>query len=294
MAIHVNDFSPPVGISLPVAIDALAGAEADRMGAALGAALLMMGAAFGSPLLPACVSLSVNDPKIVDEFLDQLDKVLPDVLPLYPEDKSSTVESYPAVLTRDGTKARCLGVVLGPVTLRFYFARIGNGLHFATSRDVLEKIAAAQSGQKPPAADQALAEEGHIMFRVRIDRAKQLSAGSRLTEAEHNRRACLSNCASLEHVARAVAASGTKNVPTDQLLAAAEPLYAGRFFCPDQGRYEVSPDAKRVTCSVHGSTTAPRQPPIAQGEAVKALVSRVTATLSFLEDGLRAVVVIDR
>ena len=39
----------------------------------------------------------------------------------------------------------------------------------------------------------------------------------------------------------------------------ADRLFAVHFYCPDGGKYELSADGKRVTCSVHGSAEAPRQ-----------------------------------
>src|SRR5262249_42219054 len=78
----------------------------------------------------------------------------------------------------------------------------------------------------------------------------------------------------------------------------ADRLYGVHFFCPEGGRYLLSPSGKTCRCSVHGSVLKPRQPappradsPLAQ--LLKAFAA-MTATLTFLDEGLRAVVTIDR
>jgi hypothetical protein len=60
----------------------------------------------------------------------------------------------------------------------------------------------------------------------------------------------------------------------------------------------VSPDGRQVTCSVHGSAAAPRQfAAPAKNSPMGRLMQDfggLTAELTFLEDGLHAVVTIQR
>ena len=60
----------------------------------------------------------------------------------------------------------------------------------------------------------------------------------------------------------------------------------------------VSPGGKEVTCSVHGSAMDPRQGRTPSDKSNLGKLLRefrdMTLALSFLEDGLRAVVTIDR
>jgi hypothetical protein len=67
---------------------------------------------------------------------------------------------------------------------------------------------------------------------------------------------------------------------------------------PRSGHYLLTADGKAMTCSLHGSALAPRQRVASaeQGTAGKLLhrFGGMTATLTFLEDGLHAVVAIDR
>ena len=78
----------------------------------------------------------------------------------------------------------------------------------------------------------------------------------------------------------------------------ADQLHAVHFFCPDGGRYEVSPDGRQVICSFHGTAAEPKQMAApAAGSPMGRLMkdfSGLTAQLIFLEDGLHAVVTVDR
>jgi hypothetical protein len=82
------------------------------------------------------------------------------------------------------------------------------------------------------------------------------------------------------------------------LIAAAERYFDTHFFCPDGGQYAWSDDGKQVTCSVHGSASNPRQPaapsPASDLGRLLSEFSDMTLTLTFLEDGLHAVVNIAR
>ena len=82
------------------------------------------------------------------------------------------------------------------------------------------------------------------------------------------------------------------------LIAAGEQYFDSHFFCPDGGRYAWSDDGQRVTCTVHGSASEPRQPaaPSPAGNLGRLLgdLSDLKLTLTFLEDGLHAVVTVSR
>jgi hypothetical protein len=74
-------------------------------------------------------------------------------------------------------------------------------------------------------------------------------------------------------------------------------LYDVHYFCPDDGHYSIGADGA-VTCSKHGSATAPHQStaPAATSELGKLLgeFSDMSLSLTFLEDGLHAVVNLER
>jgi hypothetical protein len=146
------------------------------------------------------------------------------------------------------------------------------------------------------------------MLRLRPQNWDQVLSDYRLGWAESNRRACLDNLGPLSNAARVHAAGGkaraTGNRVDDSSQAApevhrlADRLYGAHFFCPEGGHYLLSPDGRSVTCSVHGSSLSPRQPsaPSDDGRTGQLLrsFSGLTASLTFREDGLRAVVVVER
>ena len=75
-------------------------------------------------------------------------------------------------------------------------------------------------------------------------------------------------------------------------------MYDAHLFCPDGGHYHVTEDGRHVRCSHHGSAADPQQ---LDGPGDDSGLSRflddfglLTMTLTFLEDGLHAVVTIER
>ena len=86
--------------------------------------------------------------------------------------------------------------------------------------------------------------------------------------------------------------------PDAALMGRVAKVYGARPFCPDGGTYTLSADGRTCSCSAHGTVLDPRQPAApaeasATGRLLKTLAG-VRATLTFEEDGLRAVVTIDR
>jgi len=75
-------------------------------------------------------------------------------------------------------------------------------------------------------------------------------------------------------------------------------LYGVRFFCPEEGRYAAAPDGKSVTCDIHGSALTPRQPaaPSEKSNLGRLLheFTDMSLALTFMEEGLRAIVIIER
>ena len=144
------------------------------------------------------------------------------------------------------------------------------------------------------------------MVRVRPQNWNEVLPDYRLSWAENDREACLNNLGVLSSTSRALSArapesatGGPKGVEFDQLVQQyADQLQGAHLFCPEGGRYVVSADGRTVSCSIHGSTLDPRQPSApteasAPGQLLRELAG-ATATLKFMEDGLHAVVVIDR
>ncbi len=140
------------------------------------------------------------------------------------------------------------------------------------------------------------------MVRLRPRQWDRVLADYLLGWAENNRQACLANLGPLSSVGRAVVAGadagGKAGDRTREAWHLADRLYAVHFFCPEGGRYALSPDGKTCSCSLHGTAQDPRQalaPAETTGKAsVMENFGGLTATLTFLEDGLHAVLVLER
>src|SRR5262249_11886625 len=118
--------------------------------------------------------------------------------------------------------------------------------------------------------------------------------------AENNRAACRHNLGPLSSLARAaVPASerkGGANLPAT-IRHLGEATYDTDFYCPDGGHYIFDADGS-VACSLHGSALVPHQPdaPASNttlGQLLGSL-SDMTILLTFREEGLHAVLTIER
>jgi hypothetical protein len=247
---------------------------------------------------PVYVSVPVQDAKVVDDFLDRLDPVMAESYRRVSEGGFLPVklDFYKAPLKPD-RPMRAASVQFGPVKWRLFWARIGSGLYIASKAFILEDLVAAE-------AERAKGDEGpkaHGMVRARPANWDRVLADYRLGWAEANREACLNNLGPLASVGRAVVSGKDENRTEEQLGRAAnqeaDRLYGAHLFCPEGGRYLLSPDGKTCRCSVHGTVLDPRQAtePAEKGtaSALKGL-SGVTASLTLTKEGLRAVVEIDR
>jgi hypothetical protein len=91
---------------------------------------------------------------------------------------------------------------------------------------------------------------------------------------------------------------GERGQRTDRVRRRAEDLYGVHCFCPEGGKYVLSADGKSMECTLHGSMKSAHQGLTpAESSALGKLLQNfagMTASLTFLEDGLHAVVEIDR
>jgi hypothetical protein len=175
---------------------------------------------------------------------------------------------------------------------RLYWGRIGDGLYIANRPFVLTDLAEAHAAGKKPAG-----EKGHLLLRLRPENWNEVLPGYKLGWEEGHRSACLDNLSQVANVSRGWndRAGAT---PDRALLDRVTRVYGARPFCPDGGTYTLSADGRTCSCGVHGSVREPRQPAApadasATGRLLKTL-GGVRATLTFEEDGLRAVVTVDR
>jgi hypothetical protein len=240
---------------------------------------------------PVCLSFPVHDANVVDEFLAKLDAAL-----AIQARKSTPLGGF-IRFERDffqtGPHGTRRGHVLrlGPLTWRFFWERIDDRLYIASKANILDDLHAT------PPAPATTEPTGHAMARVRPENFDAVLPEFQMSWAENNRRACLDNLGPLADAARALQAeSNSPSVPMEKIFARAAELTPGRMFCPEGGIYALSPDGKDILCSVHGSPAQPRQP-VSTTRPTKELLygtNGVTATLTFMKDGLHAVMTVNR
>ena len=223
-------------------------------------------------------------------------------------------------------KVRAYAVAFGPLKWRFFSARIGNGLYIATKKFIIDDLIVAHREQLADKADdisrRALAPgytndekqrgseanrwqpTAHAMVRVRPENWNRVLPEYQLGWAENNRRAVLNHLSMLSNVARAAVAEDPELLDQDPAAAAhivlrqAEALYGIHFVPPDGGQYVLSRDGRQITHSIYGSQNEPQQlqAPAADGQHAELLkgFAGATAELTFLEDGLHAILTIER
>jgi hypothetical protein len=257
---------------------------------------------------PVYVSLPLQDTKVVDEFLDQLDPLLA-VISRKPQRWvfwENQFDSYQLEKTKAGTKVRAFGLQFGPLKWRFFWGRIGDGLYIASKKHILDDLeeAVARAPKKGSSAEAVAGPTGHAMVRIRPQNWNKVLPDFQLGWAENNRRACLNNLGPLSNVARAYAAFNPKQVrdepakAAEDILAVAEQMYGVKFLTLDGGKYVLAADGKSMEHSLYGTALAPRQPAALRegGDAAQLIrdFAGATAELKFLEDGLHAVLTIQK
>lgn len=249
---------------------------------------------------PVYVALPVRDAEIVDRTLDRLDAYLAEIARSRDERGWLDLEMdfYRSPLSDNSPPVRCYSVAFGPVKWRVFFARVGGGLYLASKRFILEDLERLEQSRAKAKASGRQADEGpvaHAMIRIRPEHWKEILPAFRLGWAEASREACLNNLGPLSSVARA-ALSAEGGAKADEILRRADMAHAVHFFCPDGGRYELAPGGREIVCTAHGSASMPRQgiAPSEKSPMGKLLeqFGGLTMGLTFLEDGLHAVVTV--
>jgi hypothetical protein len=303
VGLHVYDAPPMFDLNTPKLLGLML-EMFNGNGLQIGSEEMLVSFLVSSLNAPVYIALPVQDEKIVDDFLNHLDKVLPLLSKQRPGVGFFTFEQdfYKSKLkNKEETPARCYSLSIGPVKWRFFWARIGSGLYIASKAFILDDLAALHAerlrDKDKPASDPETT--AHALIRVRAKNWNQVLDDYKLGWAENNRVACHNNLGPISSVGRAVPVndrSGEERGLEAQRLA--DQLYAVHFFCPEGGKYVLSPDGKTCSCTVHGTARDPRQevaPNDAAGPGkVLQQFDGLTASLTFLEDGLHAVIVIQR
>jgi hypothetical protein len=302
VAFHVYDSEPMFDLSLAQLIGG-------AVGSFRGGGMISDDFLFIVPLVsalngPVYASIPVQDAKIVDDFLGRLDKFLVELAAREEGLGWFRIEQdfYHLNDSADGS-VRSYGLRFGPLKWRFSWSRIGDAIYIASNREILDDLAAlpASAGKTPVASSSAgAAQAAHGMVRLRPQHWDRVLAAYRLAWEENSRQSCLKNLGPLSSLARAVASShGHDGSATlGELAEYAARIYDVHHFCPDGGAYHTAADGRSVECSIHGTVREPRQPaaPAAASELGQLLrqFRDLTVMLTFLDDGLHAVVTLDR
>jgi hypothetical protein len=295
VAVHVYDAVPIVDVNLSTM---LAGFLSSRSGSsAIEIEAILVGALAASLSSPVYISIPVKDGKLVDRFLDSLD-------PLFTHRLQAQGVEQDFYYLRKDRELTLRGNVLrfGPVKVRFFTGRIGDAFYIVICNkpfildDLVALDAARKSGTVKPGDGGPV---GYAMLRLRPENWNLVLPDFHLGWAENNRLGCLDNLGPLSNVARSLTAAGNgKAADAADVLREARRLHDVRFFCPEGGRYLVSPDGKKCRCSVHGWDREPRQRAAPRPECPSMKLIRqfagLSATLTFREDGLQAVLLIER
>ncbi len=310
VGLHVYDQGVPFDLNLATFLGQMLGSfngsATGTGGSGGGLELMAIAVPVAACTAPGYISLTVQDERIVDDFLAQLDKAIPSLASEFKGDIGFPIEGdYYKLTLKGGLTARSFAVRLGPARFRVHCARIGKGLYITNHASVLEDIQAAAKTQAKLGAAADLGPKGHAMVRMRPRNWDQALPGFRLSWAENNRQTCLCNQGPLSGIARALTAvppgaeaGKTASWDDRRIHDYAARVYGTHYACPDGGRYVLSADGKAVRCTVHGSPQDPRQGAAPADDSPTARLMRdfadLTAALTFTPEGLRAVLTIER
>jgi hypothetical protein len=316
LGFHVYDSRPPFELNISSLLGMMASSGAGRGGMGggeMGGLMPFATLAMLSLNSPVYLSLPVADEKVVDDYLNWSDAAFSHIARNERRARWFSFEyDFYKYKLPTGEPARAFGLRFDPARISFHWARIGGGVYVATKPFILEDIAAlhaqgqaARSSTAPATGNEDL--NGHALARVRAGNWNEVLPDYNLSWAENEREACLNNLGPLTSAARAVTAvapsTEVAQVPTGEARDRATVEMAGRlagarFNCPEGGAYHVSADGRQVSCSVHGTAADPRQPaaPSDRSPAGRTMrrLSDLTATLTFMDDGLHAVLVVKR
>ncbi len=283
---------------------------------------LWIGMMLSSLNSPVYISMNVKDEKVVDDFLLLVDRLMA-AQSRQPTNTGwfSTQTDFYRIENEangkqaadDATAVRGYAVALGPFKWRFFSARIGKALYVASKKHVIEDLVeatrqqVAQAGKgdaKTATTAKRWQPTAHAMIRIRPENWKHVLPDFQLGWAENNRRAVINNLSLLSAVARAAVAAEPELLKQNSatamksILRQAETTHGVEFLSPDGGEYVLAADGCSVSHSLYGSALEPRQPArlAADGE-VSALMEQfagATAELTFLEDGLHAVLTLEK
>ncbi|MBI3828407.1 MAG: hypothetical protein HY291_02765 [Planctomycetes bacterium] len=271
---------------------------------------LLTGLVVGSINTPTYLAVPVQDAGVVDQFLADLDKEFARTA----REKGgqswwSLSQDFYRINEPNGRSTRCVSFAFTAVKWRAFWERIGNTLYVSSRKSVLDDLwnlneKLAKGGEAAADITAPTEVKAHAMLRVRPQNWNEILADYRLGWAENNRLACLKNLGPISNAARGMElpagpwAKGDAERLGSRAQLEANRLYTVYYFCPEGGHYLLNENGKDVACSVHGSALHPTQAMApdenrSMGKLMQSFAG-MTAALTFMEDGLHAVVTLDR
>ena len=300
IGIHVCDDRPLVDLN----VSRVAGlfTSFGGRGGFMSPQLSMMGVLALAVNTPLYVSVPVKDAKIVDDTLEKLDRFLVKVsrtptrngMPFF------QVEQDAYLLTGNASPpVRAYSFRFGPVTWRFFWMRIDDGLYLTSTPELIGDLRAAAAIRRQASTFTDDSQPAHGFIRLRPEHWNEIKPHFRIGWSESERRSCLNNLAPLTHAGRALvqAANGQTDAKATMkdVQQLADQLFTGPHRCPSHGHYLLDADTGEVQCELHGHVAQPKQPlPSGKGQIASFAESLrdVRMELTFLEDGLHAVVTV--
>lgn len=296
IALHVCDSAPTFDVQLTSVLPELFGSGRGA-GSMMNGESLWIAMAIASFTAPVYIDVAVDDVAIVDAFLSKLDAGAAVEARTHTDFGWFAFKKDFYTVQLDDTKVRSFVLSLGPLKWRFFYARIDSSVYVASKIETLQQLVAAKSAD--PETEHVVAAPAHAQLTIHRQQWNQIMPSMRLSWDEAARLACLDNIGPMMSAARVVEGSHHANsAPTSEELAvAASVIYGGIHRCPCGGHYVRTHDG-RIVCDVHGNADQPQQPaPDApNGGSLQMLnsFSEIRVLLTFLEDGLHAVLEIDR
>jgi len=181
------------------------------------------------------------------------------------------------------------------VKWRLYWARIGGGLYIVNRPFILDDLAAAHAEPLPVKK----AEPAHVLLKLKPENWKEVLPGYLLGMVETERHATVKSLTMLDIVHGGWPSALKPGAEPDaDLLTRVQRVYGVRAIHPEGGKFVLSKDGRAFESTLYGTPEVPRQPmrplPGTPGDRMIRGFGGLNAGLTFEEDGLRAVMTIDR
>ena len=300
VGVHVYDSVPAISLDLSAAFGMLAASvfrpaftqrtappvqpsPPQRSNAMLGGStFLWISFLVASLNAPTYLSLPLNQGREdeADSFLERLYLLLRARL-LHQREQFGVVGDVYKLALSNNSIAYCCSLQFGPVKLRINFARVEQGIFITSKSFILNDLIKASRGEQLDRANYSNKNAvGHAIARFRTANCDQIKSDMFIDQSEKNRAACVRNLTFLSAKYRLKCAMAGDRVKLEQC--------SSLRYCPSGGEYGL--DELKAKCSVHGSADDSRS---FESIALSPDISAITAQLSFLEDGLNAVLTID-